>query len=98
MNVERRRFEIHTDYEGITIVLYVFIDGQEYDAFRYGLKKGQSKLAHRLGRAWVDGAIGKDLILLPKMPSVGGLFVSTKPGTYMPIGRTLNADLRKVGY
>lgn len=66
--------------------------------------KNAKTLADRLCRAWTAGAIAKRLVRQPFNPGItrNGLdtFLTndSDSGDYMPLGRTLNADLKRVGY
>jgi hypothetical protein len=91
-----RRFSLTRLTEHVVVELYATVDGKEYRA--YGYSVGMAKpLADRLGNAWVAKAIGRELYIAPRVASVGGFFIQSKT-IDMPLGRKLNADLKRVGF
>lgn len=101
-----RRFtvDLRRDHDGVdslTVELFATVEGSEYRVAGYGLKPKHKALANRLGSAFVAKAIGKELFMhrraaeIVREKNVPEFYVSTHS---LPLGRTLNADLRKVGF
>jgi hypothetical protein len=88
--------------DSVSIDLYATIDGTEYRVSGYGVKANHMALAQRLGNARVAKAIGRNLMLVRR--DVAIVRANNVPEWYawyegfMPMGRTLRADLNKVGF
>lgn len=101
MNETNRRYEItKMTYggtgDGLHITMYATIDGVEYATLAYGLG-ANTKLAHRLGIAFVAKAFYKTLTV--RTDAIGGKYATTVNfNDFSPSGRTLNADLKRLGF
>ena len=95
---ERTTALLETPPEGglhILVNLYANVGGTEYVAYQYGIKQSHMQLALRLCAAWKAKALAPVLVIMPR--AVGGFFVTSNHAD-MPLGRRLNADLKKVGF
>jgi len=103
MNKETgRRWAMKRDEDGgNTVELFATIDGTEYRVMGYGLRSTDQNLANRLGRAWTAKAFYKKLVVKPcnRKHAPGQFYVECPTrGDYMPLGRMLNADLKRLGF
>ncbi|MDE1971318.1 MAG: hypothetical protein KGI50_07130 [Patescibacteria group bacterium] len=97
-----RRFEIKKCNRKILITLFATVNGIEEDVLIYDLSSKDQRLAARLGAAWVGKAFFKELVIKPyneRAKSSGeGYLWHKKCGDVFPLGRTLNADLDRLGF
>jgi hypothetical protein len=78
--------------------LFANLNGNKYRVYGYGLKPGEHKLADRLIAAWKAKAFSNELELLPTTDSSGSLYVQSQSNDHVPLGRTMNASLKKLGF
>jgi hypothetical protein len=86
----------------LLVDLYAEVNGEREVVLRYGLATQHRSLADRLVKAWRGKAFFRTLALKEFSPSVGrtgeGFLTCGTRGDYAPLGRKLNADLRRLGY
>jgi hypothetical protein len=98
-----RTFEVETandpdnGWDYLRVSLIANVGGTDYVVLRYGLREAHRKLASRLGQAWMRCAFYKTLIM--KQDVNGKPYVTSNSiRDFAPLGRTLNANLRRLGF